>query len=148
MADKIPHNETARQLMETLGMKPHPEGGWYVETFRDVEGPDGRSRSTAIYYLLEQGQASHWHSVDAVEVWLWHAGSPLELSIAVEGEPVRTEKLGADIVGGERPQGIVPEGAWQSARPCGDWVLVSCLVAPGFDFAHFKMAPKNWTPIV
>lgn len=136
----------AREIIETLGMQPHPEGGWYVETWRDVDGPDGRARSTAIYYLLEAGQRSHWHRVDALEVWHWHAGSPLELGISEDGQTSRTLVLGADITAGERPQGIVPTGAWQSARPTGDWTLVGCTVAPGFEFAGFEMAPEGWEP--
>lgn len=136
----------AREIIETLGMQPHPEGGWYVETWRDVDGPDGRARSTAIYYLLEAGQRSHWHRVDALEVWHWHAGSPLELGISEDGVTSRTLRLGPDVPGGERPQGIVPAGAWQSARSTGDWTLVGCTVAPGFQFAGFEMAPEGWEP--
>lgn len=136
----------AREIIETLGMQPHPEGGWYVETWRDVDGPDGRARSTAIYYLLEAGQRSHWHRVDALEVWHWHAGSPLELGISEDGVTSQTLRLGPDVPGGERPQGIVPTGAWQSARSTGDWTLVGCTVAPGFEFAGFEMAPEGWEP--
>lgn len=136
----------AREIIEMLGMQPHPEGGWYVETYRDVDGPDGRARSTAIYYLLEAGQRSHWHRVDALEVWHWHAGSPLELGISEDGQTSRTLRLGPDVTGGERPQGIVPTGVWQSARSTGDWTLVGCTVAPGFEFSGFEMAPESWEP--
>lgn len=136
----------AREIIETLGMQPHPEGGWYVETWRDVDGPDGRARSTAIYYLLEAGQRSHWHRVDALEVWHWHAGSPLALGISEDGVTRRSLRLGPDVPGGERPQGIVPTGAWQSARSTGDWTLVGCTVAPGFEFSGFEMAPEGWEP--
>lgn len=139
-------SQTARQIIETLGMQRHPEGGWYVETFRDVNGPDGRARSTAIYYLLEAGEHSHWHRVDALEVWHWHAGSPLQLSISADGETSHTIELGPDIVSGQRPQGIVQTHAWQAAKSLGAWTLVGCTVAPGFEFAGFEMAPADWTP--
>ena len=135
---------SAREIIEALGMAPHPEGGWYVETFKDVDGPDGRARSTAIYFLLEAGQVSHWHRVDAVEVWHWHAGAALELRIA--GAQNETLRLGPDVMGGERPQGIVPEGAWQAARSLGDWTLVGCTVAPGFRFEGFELAAPGWAP--
>ena len=137
---------SARALIEELGMQPHPEGGWYVEMFRDPDEVDGRSRSTAIYFLLEAGQVSHWHRVDAVEIWHWHAGAPLELSIAGSGDPVERMKLGSDILAGERPQGIVPAHAWQSAKSLGEWTLVGCTVAPGFRFEGFELAPPGWSP--
>lgn len=136
----------ARRIVEALGMRPHPEGGWYVETFRDAEGGP-RGHSTAIYFLLERGQVSHWHLVkDAVEIWHHHAGAPLELSISVDALSVERLTLGADILSGQRPQGIVPAGAWQSARSLGGWTLVGCTVAPGFDFAAFELAPPGWRP--
>ncbi|MFN3546846.1 MAG: cupin domain-containing protein [Mesorhizobium sp.] len=136
----------ARRIVEALGMRPHPEGGWYVETFRDAAGGP-RGHSTAIYFLLERGQVSHWHLVrDAVEVWHHHAGAPLELSISVDARGVERLTLGPDILAGQRPQGIVPAGAWQSARSLGDWTLVGCTVAPGFDFAAFELAPPGWHP--
>lgn len=135
----------AAEIIAMLGMKPHPEGGWYVETFRDA--PDGgRGYSTAIYFLLEKGQVSAWHRVrDAVEVWHYHAGAPLELSIAGDST-VQTVRLGADILAGERPQAIVPADAWQMARSTGEWTLVGCTVAPGFDFGSFELAPADWEP--
>lgn len=135
----------AAEIIAMLGMKPHPEGGWYVETFRDA--PDGgRGYSTAIYFLLEKGQVSAWYRVrDAVEVWHYHAGAPLELSIAGDSA-VRTVRLGADILAGERPQAIVPADAWQMARSTGEWTLVGCTVAPGFDFGSFELAPAGWEP--
>lgn len=136
----------ARSIIEALGLQPHPEGGWYAETFRDPAG-GRRGHSTAIYFLLESGQVSHWHLVkDAVEVWHYHAGAPLELSISVDGASVERQTLGPDILSGQRPQGIVPANAWQSARSLGDWTLVGCTVAPGFDFAAFELAPPDWTP--
>ena len=135
---------TAAEVIALLDLKPHPEGGCYRETFRDPREADGRSVGTAIYYLLGEGEASHWHRVDAVEIWHFHAGAPLELRIAAEAE--QRIVLGADLAAGERPQAVVPTGAWQAARSLGDWTLVGCTVAPGFDFAGFEMAPEGWEP--
>lgn len=137
---------TAAEAIALLGLAPHPEGGWYRETFRDETGPDGRSRSTAIYYLLERGQRSHWHRVDAVEIWHWHAGAALALSICVDKGVVQAVRLGGDLAGGEQPQAVVPQGWWQSAESLGDWSLVGCTVAPGFQFTGFEMAPPGWSP--
>ena len=127
-------------------MQPHPEGGWYRETFRDVAGPDGRARSTAIYFLLEAGQRSHWHRVDAVETWHFYSGAALALHIAPPGGPPEILTLGAGLIDGERPQAVVPEGWWQSAESIGGWTLVGCTVAPGFEFSGFEMAPPGWAP--
>lgn len=136
----------AKTIIDALGMQPHPEGGWYVETFRDPEETHGRARSTAIYFLLEAGQVSHWHRVDAVEIWHWHGGAPLELSISEDGQSISTLTLGADIIAGERPQGVVPAHAWQGAKSLGAWTLVGCTVAPGFAFSGFEIAPPDWRP--
>lgn len=137
---------TAEQLIAELGLQPHPEGGWYVETFRDANG-GRRGHSTAIYYLLERGQRSHWHRVrDAAEIWHHYAGAPLALYRAPEGGTVETVILGPDILRGERPQAAVPANCWQAAESLGDFTLVGCTVAPGFDFAGFEMAPPDWTP--
>ena len=136
----------AAEIVRSLGMQPHPEGGWYVETWRDPAPPGERAASTAIYFLLEAGQRSHWHKVDATELWLWHAGAPLRLLLAEEGEAMREATLGPDLVAGERPQAVVPRLAWQSARSLGAWSLVSCVVAPGFEFAGFELAPPGWRP--
>jgi len=136
---------SADEIITILGMQPHPEGGWYVETFVDENGPDGRARSTAIYFLLKQGEVSHWHRVDAVETWHWHAGAPLALSIADETSG-KTHRLGPDIVNGQRPQVVVPRHGWQSARSLGEWTLVGCTVAPGFRFDGFELAPPGWQP--
>lgn len=136
----------AEAIIAELGLAPHPEGGWYVQTFEDAPGPDGRARSTAIYFLLEAGQVSHWHRVDAVEIWHWHAGAPLELSIAAPGG-VETTILGVELAAGQRPQAIVPAHAWQSARSQGEWTLVSCTVAPGFRFDGFELAAPGWEPV-
>ena len=137
---------SAAEIIAELGLAPHPEGGHFRETFRDTRvDADGRSLSTAIYFLLAKGEHSHWHRIDAVEIWHWHAGAPLELDIA-DDRGVRTIRLGPDIAAGEFPQGIVPVDAWQAARSTGDWTLVGCTVAPGFDFATFELAPPGWTP--
>ncbi|ATE63208.1 cupin domain-containing protein [Rhizorhabdus dicambivorans] len=134
-------------LIERLGLAPHPEGGWYRETWR--EGTEGRGHATAIYFLLEAGQRSHWHRVDAAELWLFHAGTPIDLRIARDGQgPVETIRIGADVLAGEHPQGLVPAGWWQAAETRGGWALVSCIVAPGFDFAGFELAPPGWSPAV
>lgn len=138
---------TAAAIISTLGMQPHPEGGYYVETFVDpVTDETGRARSTAIYYLLQKGEISHWHRVDAVEIWHYNAGAPLLLRLSEDGRAVTTLRVGADLAGGERPQGVVPTGVWQSAQSTGDWTLVTCTVAPGFRFEGFEMAPKGWGP--
>jgi predicted cupin superfamily sugar epimerase len=137
---------TAEDVVRLLRLEPHPEGGWYRETFRDVAGPDGRARSTAIYYLLTG--RSHWHRVtDAVEVWCFHAGDPLDLDVARPGGG-RAQRLvlGPDLGLGELPQLVVPAGWWQSAACLGDWSLVTCTVAPGFEFSSFEMAPDSWEP--
>lgn len=138
--------ESAAQVIARLDLQPHPEGGHFRETFRDeAVDADGRSRSTAIYFLLARNERSHWHRIDAVEIWHWHAGSALELSIA-DDSGTRVLRLGADLAAGEWPQGIVPPHAWQAAATTGDWTLVGCTVAPGFDFATFELAPEGWTP--
>lgn len=139
---------TALEVIDRLGLAPHPEGGYFRETFRDERRTaDGRAVSTAIYFLLAAGERSHWHRVDAVEVWHWHAGAPLELSIALkDAGPVEHYRLGADLMAGEEPQRIVPQGAWQAAMSLGDWTLVSCTVAPGFEFSGFELAAPGWEP--
>lgn len=138
--------ETAAAVIARLNLQPHPEGGHFRETFRDeVADADGRSRSTAIYFLLARDERSHWHRIDAVEIWHWHAGAALELSISDDAGS-RVLRLGPDLAAGERPQGIVPPHAWQAATTTGDWTLVGCTVAPGFDFATFELAPPGWTP--
>lgn len=137
---------TADEVIAALQLAPHPEGGWYRETFRDAGGAP-RGHSTAIYFLLKAGDASHWHRVtDASEVWHHYAGAPLKLSISDGEGPAVDHILGPDLAAGERPQAMVPPNAWQSARSLGDWTLVGCTVAPGFDFASFEMAPNRWSP--
>jgi predicted cupin superfamily sugar epimerase len=157
---------TAEDVIRLLDLKPHPEGGYFRETFRDARAVEGkRSASTAIYFLLARAQRSHWHRVDAAEIWHWHAGAPLALEIAQASTPqitqviapeaaaviahaARVERivLGSDLAAGERPQAIVPAQAWQAAQSLGDWTLVGCTVAPGFEFAAFELAPAGWAP--
>jgi predicted cupin superfamily sugar epimerase len=137
---------TAAGIIAQLDLKPHPEGGHFRETFRDTRlDANGRSVSTAIYFLLARGERSHWHRIDAVEVWHFCAGSPLTLEVA-NGDGRRVVSLGPDLAAGQVPQAIVPEQTWQAAETTGDWTLVGCTVAPGFDFAKFELAPKGWTP--
>ena len=137
---------SAREIIARLDLKPHPEGGHYRETFRDPQtGAGERAASTAIYFLLTRGEKSHWHRVDAAEVWHYYAGSALTLRIA-DSNGERTIRLGCDLAAGELPQAVVPAHAWQAAESSGDWTLVGCTVAPGFDFAAFELAPPGWSP--
>ena len=141
--------DDARAVIEALGMVKHPEGGWYVETWRAPEAEGERAAASTILYLLAAGERSHWHRVDAAEVWQWSAGGPLELRVWADGAPaVVTVRLGGDVLHGEEPQAVVPAGAWQAARPVGDWALVGCVVAPGFRFEGFELAPAGWEPPV
>lgn len=133
---------SADQIIAKLGLQPHPEGGWYRQTW---VGPEvgGRASGTAILFLLQAGERSHWHRVDADEIWLWHAGAPLVLSLGLDA--AQEVRLGPDVLGGEAVQAVVPAGWWQAARPLGDWVLVSCTVSPGFRFEGFELAPPGWS---
>jgi predicted cupin superfamily sugar epimerase len=133
-------------VIEMLGLSPHPEGGHFRETFRDAAKPGERAASTAIYFLLKAGERSHWHSVDAVEAWHFYAGDPLLLEISPTGGPVQRIRLGSDFAGGERPQAIVPAGHWQQARSLGKWTLVGCTVAPGFQFDGFTLTAPDFVP--
>jgi predicted cupin superfamily sugar epimerase len=133
-------------IIQALGLKPHPEGGYYAETWRDSAPAGERGTGTAIYYLLKAGEISAWHRVDATEIWHWYAGSPLRLRLSDDGVELRELTLGPDIAAGERPQGIVPPHGWQSAESTGAWTLVGCTVSPAFDFAGFEMAPSGWEP--
>jgi predicted cupin superfamily sugar epimerase len=136
---------TAEEIVARLDLKPHPEGGFYRETFRDPS-PAGRGASTAIYFLLREEDVSAWHRVtDAAEVWHHYAGAPLALSQS-SGRGRTTVRLGPDLAAGEEPQAVVPAGVWQSARPLGGWALVGCTVAPAFHFTHFELAPPGWEP--
>jgi predicted cupin superfamily sugar epimerase len=137
---------SADDIIRLLDLAPHPEGGFYRQTFRDTLEHEGRPASTAIYFLLKGEAPSHWHRIDAIEIWLHHAGAPLRLSLSEDGTDSQAQTLGPDIAGGERPQGIVPRGWWQAAASLGDWSLVSCTVAPGFRFEGFELAPPDWHP--
>jgi uncharacterized protein len=150
----------AADIIRLLDLRPHPEGGHFRETFRDEtrvyadppeagrrrDGGSGRAASTAIYFLLARGERSHWHRVDAVEIWHHYAGAPLELAIAAGEGAIMRLRLGNDVLAGERPQAMVPAHAWQAAASLGDWTLAGCTVAPGFEFDGFEMAPAVWRP--
>jgi predicted cupin superfamily sugar epimerase len=138
--------DAAREIVDRFELEPHPEGGWFRQTFRD-EDANGTVHSTAIYFLLARGERSHWHRVNhAAEVWHHYAGDPIRLRLSADGATTEDQVLGTDLASGERPQVIVPLGCWQSAETLGDWTLVGCTVAPGFDFAHFELAPPDWQP--
>jgi hypothetical protein len=138
---------SAAEVIALLGLERHPEGGWYRETFRDPATlPGGRSASTLIYYLLEAGDVSHWHRVDATEVWHYYAGAPLVLTLSPNGHDAQAHHLGAVLATGQRPQLVVPAGWWQTATSLGAWSLAGCTVAPGFEFAGFEMAGPDWRP--
>jgi hypothetical protein len=133
-------------MIRLLQLVPHPEGGFFQETFR-APAPEGtRAASTAIYYLLREADRSAWHRTDADEVWHHYAGAALELALSPDGVRQETRQLGIDWAAGQRPQIVVPAGWWQSARSLGAWTLVGCTVAPGFELAGFEMAPVGWVP--
>lgn len=138
---------TADAIIRELGLMPHPEGGHFRETFRDPHPDGGRDHSTAIYFLLAAGEVSHWHKVDAVEVWHWYAGAPLTLSISPNGHDAENVRLGPNLLAGERPQAVVPAHAWQAAESLGAWTLIGCTVSPGFVFEGFELAPPDWRPV-
>ena len=139
---------TADEIITLLELEPHPEGGYFKETFRDtIQTGNGRAASTAIYFVLRAGEISRWHKVDAAEMWHWYAGAPLKLSIAPDAAgPVEYVQLGTDWSGGQRPQAVVPAHFWQQAQSLGDWTLVGCTVAPGFEFSGFEMASADFNP--
>ncbi|MFK7919207.1 MAG: cupin domain-containing protein [Ilumatobacter sp.] len=133
-------------LIDRLDLEPHPEGGWYRQTFHD-EASDGSVASTAIYFLLPAGERSHWHRVlHAAEVWHHYAGDPLRLSVSHDGVMAKQIVLGIDVLAGGQQQAVVPAGDWQSAESLGAWTLVGCTVAPGFRFDQFELAPVGWEP--
>lgn len=138
----------AAAVIAALGLRPHPEGGHYRELWRDTPPGGGRGAGTAINFLLDAGERSHWHRVDAAELWIWQAGGPLVLSLAEDAAgPVREICLGTDLGAGEALIGVVPQGWWQAVRPAGArWALVCCTVSPAFDFAGFELAPPGWEP--
>ncbi|TAN56901.1 MAG: cupin domain-containing protein [Magnetospirillum sp.] len=134
------------QIIARLGLKPHPEGGHYAETWRDRPAGGGRGAGTAIYYLLRAGERSHWHRIDATEIWHFHAGDPLVLRLSETGRGERAVVLGPDIAAGQTAQLVVPPHVWQAAEPVGGWALASCTVIPAFEFDGFEMAPVGWNP--
>jgi predicted cupin superfamily sugar epimerase len=135
----------AAQVIARLGLAPHPEGGWFRELYRSPSAPGVRGACTSIAYLLCAGERSHWHRIDSVEIWNFHAGAPLALQIA-DDRGRRTVTLGRDFATGAQPQAVVPPGAWQAAQSLGAWSLVGCAVAPAFDFRFFELAPADWSP--
>jgi uncharacterized protein len=138
---------TAAEVVRLLELKPHPEGGYYRETWRDerkVEG--GRAASTLIYYLLDTGDVSDWHRVDAAEVWHWYGGAPLVITVSANGHDAEAHHLGPDLRARQKPQFVVPQGWWQTATSLGAWTLVGCTVAPAFEFSGFEIAPPDWRP--
>lgn len=137
-----------KEIIRMLDLKPHPEGGWYAETFRDAVQTNGRSARTCIYYLLEAGDLSHWHRVDAAETWHWYAGGPLALTWSEDGSRLKCASmhLGPDLRSGQRPQHVIPAGFWQTAESLGAWTLCGCTVAPGFEFSGFELASSDWKP--
>ena len=136
---------TAQDIIEALSLVPHPEGGHYRETWV-AEGP-GRPAGTAIYFLLQGAEHNHWHRVDAAEIWLWHAGAPLALTLSPDGHDAETKVLGAEFAQNQRPQIVIPPNWWQTAASLGRFTLVSCTVSPGFEFDGFEMAAPDWRPM-
>lgn len=137
---------TARAIIDRLGLEPHPEGGWFAQTWRHRPPGGGRGAGSAIYYLLEGGGWSRWHRIDADEIWHFHAGDPLELRMVPERQRMRTAVLGTHLEAGQAPQVVVPAGAWQSARCLGDYTLAGATVSPAFTDEHFELAPEGWEP--
>ncbi len=137
-------DEDAAAIIAALNLAPHPEGGHFRETWRDSKTP--RGHGTAIYYLLQAGEVSRWHRVDAAEIWHYYAGAPLELRIAAPEAKAVAHRLGPDLLAGGQPQILVPKDHWQSAQSLGAWTLVGCTVSPAFDFAGFEMAARGWEP--
>lgn len=137
---------TLQDIINALDLQPHPEGGYYRETFRDAQEVEGRSVGTAIYCALGVGDCSAWHKVDAAEIWHWYAGAPLALTLSPNGHDAQAHRLGPNLMQGERPQVVVPKDWWQTAESLGEWTLVGCTVSPGFSFEGFEMAPPDWRP--
>jgi predicted cupin superfamily sugar epimerase len=139
----------ADEVIAILGLQQHPEGGWYRETWRSDAAPGERAAGSAIYFLLRVGDLDAWHRVDAAEAWHWYAGAPLEVAMVEEGSDERTLTvglLGSDLAAGQRPQIVVPAGAWQQSRTLGEWTLAGCTVSPAFEFRYFELAPVGWEP--
>ena len=139
----------ANEIIRVLGLRKHPEGGHYSESYRAPALNGERAASTMIYFLLQADEVSAWHRVDADEFWLWHAGGPLSLTLSPpDGQGARAMTLGPDLRAGHSPQGIVPANYWQTAETLGAWTLVSCIVAPAFHFGGFELAPDQWRPVI
>jgi len=137
----------ADDIIRWLALKPHPEGGYYRESFRDGNPSSGRSASTAIYYLLRRGDISRWHRVDATEIWHWYAGAPLVLYMSDDGKTMRESILGIEFERGQNPQIVIPKHVWQSGKSLGGYTLIGCTVAPGFEFSGFELAPDAFSPL-
>jgi predicted cupin superfamily sugar epimerase len=135
----------AAEVIAELGLQPHAEGGWYVEIWRAVAAAGERPAGSSIFFLLREGETSHWHRLDAPEVWHFHAGSPMELRVHADGATT-VHTLGTDLAAGQRPQAVVPDDAWQTARSLGPWTLVGCTMAPAFTLDGFELAPPGWDP--
>ena len=147
MAGYLHDGMSEQEIVRLLALAPHPEGGWYRETFRDTRcDADGRAASSLIYFLLGAGDVSAWHRVDAAEVWHWYAGAPLVLTVSPNGHDAEARHLGPDLRAGQRPQIVVPANWWQTATSLGAWTLVGCTVAPAFQFSTFELAPPDWRP--
>jgi uncharacterized protein len=136
----------ANEVIRRLALQPHPEGGMFVETWRAPAEPGARASGTAIYFLLRARERSHWHRVDATEIWHFYAGDALELQTSPDGRAIRTRVLGPDLTAEQAPQLVVAPGHWQAARSLGAWSLVGCTVSPGFEFSGFELAPEGWEP--
>jgi hypothetical protein len=136
----------ALEIIELLSLAPHPEGGYFRETWRECPPNGGRGAGSAIYYLLTAGVVARWHQVDVTEIWHWYAGAPLRLDIAPANADRYAVALGPDLSAGARPQHIVPAHAWQSARSEGEWTLAGCTVSPAFEFSAFELAAPGWEP--
>ncbi len=138
---------TAKEVIEKLGLLPHPEGGHYKEIYRDLPEDGSRGAATAIYYLLATDEFSHWHRIDALEMWHYYGGAPLALTISENGQDAEGVHLGLNLEVGQRPFAVVPPHAWQTAVSLGQWSLVGCTVSPAFEFSAFEMAPPDWKPM-
>jgi predicted cupin superfamily sugar epimerase len=138
---------SASAVIKVLGMRAHPEGGWYAETWRAAAREGQRPHGSAILFLLAAGERSHWHRFDADEVWAYSAGGPLELRVWAEGDAgITVHRLGGEVTTGDAVQAVVPAGAWQTAHPLGEWTLVNCIVTPAFEFGGFELASPDWEP--
>jgi predicted cupin superfamily sugar epimerase len=149
MSEPVGAGHEAARLIRKLGLSRHPEGGWYRETVRVASAAGGRDQATAILFLLERGQRSHWHRVDATEIWFWHAGSGSRLALGRADEGAQEADwltLGPDVLAGETVQAVIAAGQWQAAHAIHGWALVSCVVAPAFTFDGFELAPPDWHP--